>query len=165
MDIVLYILAGLCLLIGLVGCVLPGLPGVPLSYLGLILMHVTDKYNYSWQFLIIWLVVVILVSVLDFVIPARGTKKFGGTKAGAWGATIGVVVGLFAGPWGIILGPFIGAVVGELIANKKDTNALKAGFGSFIGIMSGTVLKLICCGMMIYYYIKTLVGTAYIAAL
>lgn len=165
MDIALYIIAGLCLVVGTIGCVLPGLPGVPLAFLALIFMHITDKYQYSWQFLVIWLAVVVVISILDFVIPAWGTKKFGGTKAGAWGATIGVVVGLFLGPWGIILGPFAGAVIGELVANRKDTNPLKAGFGSFLGILSGTVLKLICCGMMIYYYLKTLVGTTYLATI
>ena len=163
MDIALYILAGLCLLVGTIGCILPGLPGVPLAYLGLIFMHVTDKYQYSWTFMLVWLGIVIIISVLDFIIPAWGTKKFGGTKAGAWGATIGMIVGLFFGAWGIILGPFIGAVIGEMIANRADANALKAGFGSFLGILSGTVLKLICCGFMIYYYIKTLVGEAYLA--
>ena len=163
MDIALYIIAGILMVVGLVGCVVPGLPGIPLSYLGLLCMHFTDKYQYSWQFLVIWLAIVVAISILDFVIPAWGTKYFGGTKAGAWGATIGVFVGLFMGPWGIIIGPFVGAVIGELIANRNDTNVLKAGFGSFLGILSGTVIKLICCGMMVYYYIKTLVGTAYLA--
>lgn len=163
MDIALYIIAGILMVVGLVGCVVPGLPGIPLSYLGLLCMHFTDKYQYSWQFLVIWLAIVVAISILDFVIPAWGTKYFGGTKAGAWGATIGVFVGLFMGPWGIVIGPFVGAVIGELIANRNDTNVLKAGFGSFLGILSGTVIKLICCGMMIYYYIKTLVGTSYLA--
>lgn len=163
MDIFLYILAGLCLLVGVVGSVVPGIPGVPVAYLGLIFMHVTDKYQYSLTFLLVWLGIVVIISILDFVIPAWGTKYFGGTKAGAWGATIGVIAGLFLGPWGIIIGPFAGAVIGELIAAKQDTNVLKAGFGSFIGILSGTVIKLICCGFMIYYYIKTLVGETYLA--
>lgn len=163
MDIALYIIAGILMVVGLIGCVVPGLPGIPLSYLGLLCMHFTDKYQYSWQFLVIWLAIVVAISILDFVIPAWGTKYFGGTKAGAWGATIGVFVGLFMGPWGIVIGPFVGAVIGELIANRNNTNVLKAGFGSFLGIISGTVIKLICCGMMVYYYIKTLVGTAYLA--
>ena len=163
MDIALYIIAGILMVVGLIGCVVPGLPGIPLSYLGLLCMHFTDKYQYSWTFLLVWLAIVVAISILDFVIPAWGTKYFGGTKAGAWGATIGVFVGLFMGPWGIIIGPFVGAVIGELIANRNDTNVLKAGFGSFLGILSGTVIKLICCGMMVYYYIKTLVGTAYLA--
>ncbi len=163
MDIFLYIVAGILILVGLIGCVVPGLPGIPLSYLGLVCMHITDKYQYSWQFLLIWLAIVVVISVLDFVIPAWGTKKFGGTKAGAWGATIGVFAGLFFSPWGIIIGPFVGAALGELIANRNNTNVFKAAFGSFIGILSGTVLKLICCGFMIYYYVKTLVADTYLA--
>ena len=163
MDIVLYILAGVFLLIGIIGSIVPGIPGIPVAYLTLLMMHITDKYQYSWQFLLIWLVVVIIISVLDFVVPAWGTKKFGGTKYGTWGATIGVFVGLFLGPWGIIIGPFLGAVVGEIIANKNSSEALKAGFGSFLGIMSGTILKLIACGFIAYYYIKTFVTDTYLA--
>ena len=115
MDTFLIILCAICLLAGLVGCIAPGLPGVPLSYLGLLLLHWTDRVQFSWQFLTVWAVVVVVIQILDYFIPAWGTKKFGGTKYGVWGSTIGLFAGFFMGPLGIIIGPFIGAILGELI--------------------------------------------------
>lgn len=157
MDIVLIILGALCLLAGIVGCIVPALPGVPLAYVGLWLLHITDRAQFSWQFLLIWGIITVVVQVLDYIIPVWGTKKFGGSKWGTWGSMIGLLLGMFLGPWGIILGPFMGAVVGELIAGKASSQALRAGFGSFVGLMTGTVIKLICCGMMTYYFIAELI--------
>ena len=157
MDIFLIILGSICLLVGILGCVLPVLPGVPLAYCGLLLLHATDKVQFSWQFLVIWAVVTIVVQVLDSVVPIWGTKKFGGSKMGVWGSTLGLLIGLFFGPWGIVLGPFLGAVIFELIDGKNTRLALKAGWGSFVGLMTGTILKLICCGLMTYYFIAELV--------
>ena len=157
MDIFLIILGAICLSVGILGCVLPVLPGVPLAYCGLLLLHATDKVQFSWQFLVIWAVVTIVVQVLDSVVPIWGTKKFGGSKMGVWGSTLGLLVGLFFGPWGIVLGPFLGAVVFELIDGKNTRLALKAGWGSFVGLMTGTILKLICCGLMTYYFIAELI--------
>ena len=164
MDIFLLVLAGVFLVIGVIGDVLPGLPGVPFSYLGLIMAALTSYHPYSWTFMFIWLGITALITLLDYLIPSWGTKHFGGSDWGANGALVGVVLGFFAGPWGIIAGPFIGAVVGELLRPiikgipRVDFNqALRAGLGSFIGIISGTILKLICSGMMIYYYIDILI--------
>lgn len=156
MDIFLIIIGALLLLTGLVGCIVPALPGVPLSYAALWILHLTDKVQFGWKFLLIWGVVTIVVQVLDYVVPAWGTKYVGGTKMGVWGSTIGLIVGLFLGPWGIIIGPFIGAVVFELIKNPDFKVALKSGFGSFLGLLFGTVIKLISCGLMTYYFIAAL---------
>lgn len=157
MDILLIILGAICLLTGIIGCVLPVLPGVPLAYVGILLLQLTERVQFSWQFLVIWAVVVVVVQALDYFVPAWGTKRFGGSKWGVWGSTIGMLIGLFFGVWGIILGPFIGAVVFELIDGKNTRVALRAGWGSFVGLMTGTILKLICCGLMTYYFIAALV--------
>ena len=170
MDIVLIILGAVCLLVGIAGCILPVLPGVPLAYGGLVLLHFTDKVDFSWQFLTIWCVVTVVVQVLDYFIPAWGTKKFGGSKWGVWGSTIGLFVGLVMGPMGIVIGPFLGAVIGELmyfnrhpqttdtqVPNSNFNKALRAGFGSFIGLLAGTLLKLVCCGWMAVEFVKVLV--------
>lgn len=167
MDIVLIILGALCLLLGIVGCVAPVLPGVPLAYIGLLLLQPTDRVQFTWQFLVIWAAIVVVVQLLDYFIPAWGTKRFGGSKWGVWGSTIGLFVGLFVGPWGIVIGPFAGAVIGELLYLSRHNSgatsttplrqALRAGMGSFIGLLTGTVIKLICCGMMAYYFIAVLV--------
>lgn len=170
MDILLIVLGAICLLLGLVGCVAPVVPGVPLSYLGLLLLHWTERVQFSWQFLVVWGVVVVVIQILDYFIPAWGTKKFGGTKYGVWGSTIGLFAGFLMGPLGIIIGPFVGAVVGELIyfnrhpqntiGQPKNTNfnrALRAGFGSFVGLLAGTLVKVICCSVMIAYFVKELI--------
>ncbi len=157
MDTVFIILGALCLLAGIIGCIVPALPGVPLSYAGLWLLHATDKVQFSWQFLLVWGIVVIVIQVLDYVVPAWGTKRFGGSKWGVWGSTAGLLVGLFLGPWGIVVGPFVGAVLFEMLNRQNLQAALKSGFGSFIGLLAGTVVKLIACGLMTYYFIAALV--------
>jgi len=148
MDIFLLIVAGILMVIGIIGCIVPGLPGTPIAYAGLWIAQATDRVDFGWQILLIWGIVTIVVSVLDYVVPAWGTKQFGGTKWGVWGSTIGVFAGLFFGAAGVIIGPLAGAILGELIGGKKVEEALRAGWGSFIGIFFGTVLKLICCGLM-----------------
>ena len=144
MDIALLILAFLCLVVGIIGCIVPGLPGTPVAYVGLWLAQITDRVDFSWQFMLIWGIVVVVVTVLDYVVPAWGTKRYGGTRWGVWGSTIGVFVGLFFGAPGVILGPLVGAVIGELLGGKEVRQALKAGWGSFVGLLFGTIIKLIC---------------------
>ena len=148
MDIFLLVLAFLCLLIGIIGCIVPGLPGTPIAYAGLWIAQATDRVDFSWQMLLVWGIVTIVISVLDYVVPAWGTKHYGGSKWGVWGSTIGVFVGLFFGAIGVIVGPLVGAILRELIAGKQLQEAIKAGWGSFIGILFGTILKLIACGLM-----------------
>lgn len=148
MDIFLLVIAFILLLVGIIGCIVPGLPGVPIAYAGLWVAQATERVDFSWQFLLVWGIIVIVISALDYIVPAWGTKHYGGTKWGVWGSTIGVFVGLFFGAVGVILGPLVGAVLGELLAGKAFPDALKAGWGSFIGILFGTVLKLIASGLM-----------------
>ena len=146
MDIAIYIVTGLLMLVGLVGCIVPALPGPPLSYIGLILLKFTplgDDIG-TWELVITGLVVAIVV-IIDYITPIIGAKKFGGTKYGNWGCAIGTIVGLFFPPFGIILGPFLGAVIGELIGKKEFKDALKAGFGAFIGFLFGFLLKMSVC--------------------
>lgn len=146
MDIAIYIVTGLLMLVGLVGCIVPALPGPPLSYLGLILLKFTPLGDeiVTWELVITGLVVAIVV-IIDYITPIIGAKKFGGTKYGNWGCAIGAIVGLFFPPFGIILGPFLGAVIGELIGKKEFKDALKAGFGAFIGFLFGFLLKMAVC--------------------
>ena len=148
MTIFLLILAFLFMLIGIIGCIVPGLPGTPIAYAGLWIAQASDRIDFSWQFLLVWGIVVVIISVLDYIVPAWGTKHYGGSRWGVWGSTIGVIIGLFFGAVGVILGPLVGAILGELISGKQLNQALKAGWGSFIGILFGTILKLTACGLM-----------------
>lgn len=158
MDVLLIVLGSFFIISGILGCVLPIIPGPPLSYIGLLLLHFTERYQFSSKFLIIWAIITVVVYTLDYLIPAWGTKKFGGSKRGVWGSIIGLVIGLFFfPPFGIIIGPFLGAVIGELTAGKESEVALKSGFGSFMGFLAGTLLKLITSGMMTWYFVKELI--------
>ncbi|MCO4293790.1 DUF456 domain-containing protein [Solitalea sp. MAHUQ-68] len=155
MDIILIALGLLCLILGFLGSFLPALPGPPLSWLALLLLHFTDKVQYDTQFLIVTAIVVLIVGVLDYYIPIYGTKKLGGTQYGQRGATIGLIAGLFLGPLGIIFGPFVGAFVGELVHDNKDFNkALRSGWGAFLGFIAGTVMKMAVCIVFTFYFIK-----------
>jgi uncharacterized protein YqgC (DUF456 family) len=93
---------------------------------------------------------------MDYVIPLFGTKTFGGTKYGIWGCTIGLIAGFWMGPVGIIVGPFLGAFIGEVIYNNNTNQAFKAAWGSFLGFLFGTLLKLVTCLIMAWYLIKTM---------
>lgn len=143
MDTFLIITGAVLILTGIAGSILPVLPGPPVAYLGLILLQISSRAPFNSRFLIIWGIVTLIVAILDYVIPVYGTKYFGGTKRGMWGATIGLVIGIFfLPPAGMIIGPFVGALIGELIGGTESGPALKAAFGSFIGFLAGTLMKL-----------------------
>jgi len=155
MDIFLIISGILFLILGLAGAILPVLPGPPLSYVALLLLHFTSRYQFSARFLIIWALITLVVVLIDYLVPVWGARKFGACKAGILGCIIGLVIGLFAfQPFGIIIGPFAGAVIGEVIQGKEAMMALKAGFGSFVGFMSGVVLKVITSGFMTWFFVR-----------
>ena len=157
MDILLIILGILCLLTGLAGCFLPVLPGPPVSYAGLLLLHFTDKIHFSTTHLILWALLVIIVQVLDYVTPMLGTKYSGGGKWGNWGCVIGTRARpVVFPPWGVLIGPFAGAVIGELLGGKKSVEAFKAGVGAFVGFLFSVVVKVSVCGYFIYCFVAAL---------
>lgn len=145
------------MLVGLAGCILPMLPGPPLAWLGMLLLHFTDRVDFSVTELVVSALVVIATLVLDYFTPMIGAKKFGGGKYGNRGCVIGTIVGMFFLPLGLILGPFLGAVIGELIAGKPFRAALKAGFGSFVGFLFGTLIKLAVCLYFIIRFIMVMI--------
>lgn len=158
MDTLLIILGILLLIVGLAGCILPMLPGPPLAYGALILLQFTSKAPFEAKFLIFWAAITIVVTLLDYWVPIYGTKKLGGTKQGVWGATIGLLAGLFFfPPLGLIIGPFAGAFIGELVAGQSSDRAMKSAIGSFLGFLAGTLMKLVVTVFMIYYFIAGLV--------
>ena len=156
MDIFLILVGFLFTIIGIIGSFIPVLPGPTMSWIGLLLLHLTKTVENDWWFLGITLVIAIIVFALDYIIPVVGTKKFGGSKKGMIGTTIGLLIAIFfpiLGIFGIIIWPFVGAYVGEMINNNNSKNATKAAFGSFLGFLTGTFLKfvvaVIYCGLFI----------------
>lgn len=153
MDTFLIVTGIILLLSGIVGCVIPFLPGPPLAFGSLILLQISSIKPFTEKFLIIWALATILVVIADYYIPIWGTKKFGGTKGGVWGATIGLVIGIFFfPPLGLIIGPFIGAFIGEMLNNQDSGKAIRSALGSFIGFVAGTMMKLGISIVMGYYF-------------
>jgi len=147
LTILLIVLGLLVSLAGLVGCILPVIPGPPLSFAALILLCLAKGWGtFSTAFLVVMAALTVIVTVLDYVVPAVGARKYGASKAGVWCSVIGMFFGAFAG-----------AVFGELAAGKEGLSALKAGWGVFLGSLLATVLKLAGSGVMLFYYIKALI--------
>jgi uncharacterized protein YqgC (DUF456 family) len=155
MDWLLIILGAVLVIVGIIGSFLPLIPGPPIAYIGLLIQQFREPEPFTLQFLLIWLGIVVISLVLDYVIPAWGTKKYGGSKYGVWGSTIGLLFGFFMGPWGVIIGPFLGAFVGEMIAGKTSKQSLRAAWGSFVGFLLGSLLKVIVCCVMLYYVVTS----------
>jgi len=128
-----------------------------LSYIALILLHLSKFGQFNTNTLIILGIITVVVTIVDFVIPIWGTKKFGGSKFGSIGATIGLVAGLFFAPIGLIIGPLLGAFIGEIIFKSDFYYALKAAMGSFIGFLMGIGLKLAASGIMTFMFFRELI--------
>lgn len=157
MDIILLSIASLFIILGIIGSFLPVLPGPITSWLGLLTLHFIDAIPINKSFLIITFAVAILVWLLDYIIPAIGTKRFGGTKAGMIGTSLGLIIGLIAPiPGGIIIGPFVGAFIGELINKADSQTALKAAFGSFMGFLTSTFIKFVVAIIYLGFFIGIL---------
>ena len=143
MDLFLLTIGFLCVMLGLIGSFLPVLPGPLTSWLGLLILYFTSIVPMNYTFLGITLAIAILIWILDYIIPAIGTKRFGGSKYGVYGTTIGLLIGLFSPiPFGILIGAFLGAFIGEILHDKTNTKrAFKASIGSLLGLITSTTIK------------------------
>ncbi len=158
MNILIDIIAILMALAGLIGCIVPALPGPPLSYCSVLLLFLLNnpQNEITSRFLIIWIAIVAAVTILDYVVQPYFTKITGGSKLAIRYSIAGMVAGMvFFPPFGIITGSFVGAFIAEFIVNKKPLkNSLLAAFGAFLGFMFGTGLKLATCGTLLYYTVR-----------
>ena len=162
-----YIIIGVVILlavIGIIGAIIPGIPGPPISFVGFLIAWLCLDNDFSYWYIIVTGVLAVVITVLDYYMPVWGTKRFHGTKSGMWGSTIGLIASIFVlpimgitiGPFGIVgilLGPFLGALIGELIA-KNNENALKSAVGSFVGFLLGTFIKFAYCIVIMVFIIK-----------
>lgn len=153
----IWIITGIVLAVAAIaGSILPLIPGPPIAYAGLLVQQLRDEQPFSTSFLLIWAGIVVVSLVFDYFIPIWGTKKFGGTKYGVWGCTLGFLAAFWLGPWGIITGPFVGAFIGEMIAQDNSKISFKAALGSFVGFLMGSFLKLVICFFMLYYIVSSI---------
>ncbi len=147
----LFILTMTIMLIGLAGTILPMLPGLPIMWLGAFIYAIfTGFEKIGWTFLGIFALLTAVITLLDYVANLYGAKKMGATRWGILGAFLGMLIGLFAGGLiGLLLGSFLGAILGEILGGRKGTQALKAGMGTFLGFLGGTLIKFVIgCAMM-----------------
>jgi len=153
------IIGSILMIVGFVGCVLPVLPGPPISFIGLFLLALVQRFSppLTVTLMIIMAVMAIAVSAMDYVIPSLGAKRYGASKWGIWGSVIGMIVGIFFfPPFGMLIGAFLGAIAGEWLKGKRGWAALRAGQGILMGVILGVVVKLAASGVMTYYFIRAL---------
>jgi uncharacterized protein YqgC (DUF456 family) len=158
MDSMLVILAFLLFIAGLLGAIIPVLPGPPLSFAGLLLLRWSGHPDFSPAFLWIWAGITAIVTVMDYFLPTLMTKQFGGSRAASIGSILGLLAGIFLfPPWGMVLGPFFGAFTGELIHNRiNGAKAFKVALGAFFAFIVGSGAKLIVSSIMLYYAVKAM---------
>ncbi len=155
----LEIFAIICAAVGVIGSILPGLPGPPLSWVGLLLVFFAGNRGecepVTSTFLLVWLGITTIVTILDYIVPGWFAKKTGGHKEASWGAIIGLFAGMFLTPIGMMAGALIGAFVGEFFFAKQDApSSVKAAIGAFLGFIFGTGIKLVASGIMLFYVLK-----------
>lgn len=153
-DYLLLIFGIILIILGIIGCLVPVLPGPPFSFLGILLLNFSRFADFTTAALITLGAIAVAVTILDYIVPVWGAKKFGGSKYGTRGATVGLIVGLFLGPLGIIFGAVIGAFAGEMIFKDDIKYAIRASMGSLLGFLTGIGLKLAASVIMTYYFIK-----------
>jgi len=150
MDIALYALAIALILGGLIGTVLPTLPGIPMIFGGLWLAAALDDYQHLG---VSWLIVLGILAAfgvaMDFIAASLGAKRVGASSMAIWGASIGTFIGMFLGIPGLILGPFVGALAGELISSKSVLRSAHVGVGTWLGLLFGTLVKLVLSVVMV----------------
>jgi len=141
---------------GVVGCILPVVPGPPLGFVALLVLSYAKHWKpFSPLFLTVMGGVTALVLFLDYALPAAGARRYGASRRGAWGSVVGMIVGLFVfPPFGLFIGCFLGAMAGELYAGRTGDEALRAGLGTLVGNLAATVLKMGVAGVMLFFYVK-----------
>ena len=152
--IIVLLIAVLLSLTGIVGAIVPALPGPPLSFASLLTVYFICPGTISTELLIWMLVLTIVVSVLDYVAPIWLTKVGGGSKAAIWGSTLGLIAGLFFMPIGLIVGPLAGAFFGEMTNNSSVGKATRVALMSFVSFLLTTGAKLVLSALMTFYTLE-----------
>ena len=156
-DEILLSLSALFIVAGVIGCLLPGVPGPPLSLIAVIFLQLSKYGNFTITMMAAFAGLTLIAVFLDYILPLIGTKTMGGSKRGIFGAAIGLILGLiFFPPLGLFIGPFLGAIAGEMTTGKKFTKSLTSSFGSVLGFLAGTMVKFMVSGIMLFYYIMEL---------
>ena len=158
LEIAVIIVGSILIFLGVAGSLLPLLPGPPLSFIGLLLLALVRAFSSPLTPALITVMGLLTVAAVaaDHIIPVWGARRYGASKWGLWGSVAGMVIGIFFSPWGMLLGGLVGAVVAEWLAYRETGQALRAGWGVIVGILLGTVLKLVLSAVMAYYFVRAL---------
>lgn len=159
METIYLLLTLVMFVMGIIGTILPALPGVIVIFGGMVLYgFMTNFAGLSIYFFIMQSAVMLVIFLVDFLASAVSTKKYGGSKQAAFGAVLGTIVGIMVfGPLGVIIGPFAGSVITEIIIGKQIKQAVIVGFGSLVGVIGGTIFKLLAeIVMIVYFFINIL---------
>jgi len=154
-----FVVAVAVMVLGVLGTLIPALPGLPLIFLAMLGYGVVEGFReMTAAFLIVSLLVVVLTQVAEHYARAWGARRFGAGKAGAWGAVVGSIVGLFFMPLGLVLGPFLGATLFELIAGRSGGEAVRAGVGGLVGVLGSVAVNLVVAlGLTVAFVVKVLI--------
>lgn len=152
MDFLLISFSILFCFAGIAGCIIPGLPGPPLNYVALVLLQWAFQ-PFSVSFLIVWAVIVIIITILDYMLPIWTAKKFGATRQGIIGSIAGMLVGIVFTPIGMIAGLVAGAIIGDMMAGRQLQKAIGSGAATVFGTLLTIGIKLIVSGIMAFYTI------------
>jgi len=158
-DILVGVLGSAIVVAGLLGCIVPVIPGPPVAYIALLLVSWAGGWNvYALWVLIVMAVAAVGAAVLDSILPIVTSRRSGAGKAGIWGSVLGMLVGtVFFPPFGTVIGAFLGALVGELLVMRKGRNPMKAALGVFTGTMLATVVKLSVSGVTAVLFVRGLI--------
>lgn len=156
-DVIIFfaiIIGAILSVAGIAGCIIPALPGPPLNYVALVILKFAAPESFSFSFLITWGILTLIVVVLDYVLPIVGAKRYNASRYGIWGSIIGMLIGIiFFPPWGMITGLLIGAIIGELIAGKENSEALRVGLATFFSSLIMIIVKLVISGILTFFFI------------
>ena len=153
---VLIILGFIVLVLGIIGCIVPIIPGPPLCFLSLIFLSFARQWQtYTPALITVLGAATLAATIADYVLPAVVSKRKGASKPGVWGSIVGMIAGIFLfPPFGVFIGAFVGAVLGEFLLSSNRKNALRAGWGVFLGTLFGTVMKQGVCGVIGYFFVR-----------
>lgn len=156
LDIALTFFSSLLVITGIIGCVLPVLPGPGMALAGMIMLQISSWHPFSQQLLVTYAIITVIVIVLDYIIPVYGAKRLHGSKYGVWGSAAGLMIGIvFLFPVGILIGPVLGAFFGEVLGGKRIIEAIGPAFGSFLGFFAATGVKLLLTSAMAYHFFSS----------
>lgn len=154
-EILWITIAGILLIIGIIGCIVPVIPGPPLSFFGLLILQLLDPSPFTIGFMLLMAFITIIVTIIDYMLPVWGARKFGSSRWGIFGSILGLIIGLFIfPPIGIFIFPFVGAFLMEFISGKETFKAFRASIGVFLGFIIGSVAKVIVSGYMFWKFLE-----------